>query len=297
MTEETYDAIRDLVPESNADYYFVPEDETAELPEAYFVVTYDETDGYSFTSVEKTLDIDEDLHLWGDAEEAGEDAVLTDSGFGDYFACLIGAYNVQPETGATGATYIGDEEYTIYAVVLTDSTDRNYGLVAIENMWVGTRYTYMELAWSVTGGANLTGHGGVPMQQFSEALNGATLTGFKLYTDKGIIDVACDVALPPYYTGDIEIALTDERSIQITGLPEDADAMVSVSCSVGSGRTAETVYLAQDVKPDENGRITLEEDLAAGIRYTATITMEGYAPVTVTFGDTDMSEDQRARLE
>jgi hypothetical protein len=155
-------------------------------------------------------------------------------------------------------------------------------MYTLENVWLGTKVENVEIAWSVQGAPEVyKNHGSGPaFHQYD--MNGKTLTNVKLITSAGIYNIPCNVALTPYYDGEVTMTATDATTVSVSGLPTDIEnAKASVYYTTGSGRDTQTVYLAQDAAV-VNGSITLDTAMEAEPTYTVSISSDNYAQITGT---------------
>jgi hypothetical protein len=89
------------------------------------------------------------------------------------------------------------------------------------------------------------------------------------------------LALTPYYEGEVTAKTTSNKTIEVSGLPDNIDdANVSVYYTTGSGRQIQTHYLVKDAIID-NGIVTLETEMEEEQTYTVYITSGNYAQITV----------------
>ncbi len=268
MTQETYAAllVQNAGLTEHDDYYFVAYEG---VPAAYKVLTY--ADGsYSFSAT-----VAEEQ----DSSELSVGGLTTSGGYGDYQIDLEGVLT-------EGSVTIGDTSgITIYGIVFTDADGNTYGMGMLENTWLGTRITNVEVAWSVAEGQLLRkGHNSASADYYNWFdLNGATLTNVELITSNGIYNIACNVELPEYYGGEetlsAQIVTSTQLKISVPSALED----VEVSVTYKSGRN--TVYVA-DCEEIVDGYVTLTDLPTASTSYTVTVTSSNYAPMTasVTYG-------------
>jgi hypothetical protein len=196
----------------------------------------------------------------------------TSGSYGNYQVDLVGV-----KTAGT----IGEENVTISGVILTTSDGNNYPLYILDNIWLGTRVENVELAWSVKGAPTIyKSHGSGPATHQYD-MNGKTLTNVKLITNVGTYNITSDLALTPYYEGEVTAKTTSNKTIEVSGLPDNIDnANVSVYYTTGSGRQIQTHYLVKDAIID-NGIVTLDTAMEDGQTYTVYITSGNYAQITV----------------
>ena len=266
MSAATYAELKEAneQADSSANYYFTLLEEE---PTAYKELTY--ADGsYSFSAA---------------TGNAGDASGITVS---DAEATSYGNYQVDLEgVLTTGGVTINGEVQTIGGMIFETSAG-NFGMACLENYWLGTRVTDVEVAFSVTGAPVLTNHGGVAFYQF-DGLNGATINGVKIITDKAIYEVNCNVALKPYYTGTVKAVQTGESEVTLKGLPSDLEnGTVTMSYREGEGRAAQTIKIADAVEVG-NGVITTTEAIDAEKTYTITINSDNYSPITATLAALD----------
>ena len=268
MLESTYEALAEYAVDADSlasagSYYFTVLDEE---PEYYSVLDY--ADGtYSFAAIQDSSLTTEYLSV---------DELTIDGGYGDYQVSIIGL------TNASGVQ-IGEDEYqdvTVYTVIMNfedaDGNTYSYGTTALENLWFGTRVTYLEVAWSIPEGQQLRrAHNSGDLYYQFEGINGATLTGVVIVTDQGVITVEADVDLPEYTSA--SAANKSDGTIEITGIPEDAENVaVTLSYTEGSGRSAVTTTVAATY---ENGILTITDadSVTEGTVYTISISADNYA--------------------
>lgn len=162
---------------------------------------------------------------------------------------------------------LGDD--TIYGVVVTMQDGKQYGLLHLENIWIGGK----ELSWSV--GVKTTEAKGNPLRStpYLET-SGATIVEISYLTDSGIYSVhsAEGLYLPKKHTAVItaeDTAVTaGTANVTITGLPEDFALSVEVADLEGA------VYT--------DGELTYDATAAKAGKYTidATDTSNVYAHFT-----------------
>ncbi|MCD8375828.1 MAG: S-layer homology domain-containing protein [Oscillospiraceae bacterium] len=265
MTQETCAALLALNAglDEHTDYYI--SDVSSSAPAAYKALTY--ADG--------TYTFGETVTVEQDSTGLSVGGLTTSGGYGDYQIDLVGVLT-------EGGVAIGDvDDITIYGVVLTDSEGNTYGMAMLENTWLGTRITNVEVAWSVPEGQQLRkGHNSASAPLYNQFdLNGATLTNVELITSNGTYNIACNVELPEYYSGDeslsAQIVTSTQMKISVPSALED----IEVSVSYKSGRS--TVYVA-DGEEIVDGYVTLEGLPTSSTSYTVTVTSSNYAPMTAT---------------
>ncbi len=273
MTQETYDILSSLNSglTEHDDYYFVDYEGT---PTAYKTLTY--ADGsYTFSAT-----VAEEQ----DSTGLSVDNLTTSGGYGDYQIDLVGVLTqgTDSEGNTLAGAVIGDtSDITIYGIVFTDAEGSTYGMAMLENTWVGTRITNVEVAWSVAEGQLLRkGHNSASADYYNWFdLNGATLTNVELITSNGIYNIACNVELPEYYSGEetlsAQIVTSTQMKISVPSALED----VEVSVTYKSGRT--TAYVA-DCEEIVDGYVTLTGLPTTSTSYTVTVTSSNYAPMTAT---------------
>lgn len=262
----------------NDNYYFSTMDAK---PEAYSELTINADGSYSFSKL-TNADIDN--------SGLSVDNLDINGGYGDYEVTIDGlATNGQLVVGKNASGENITKEYTLYGAIL-NTAGGSYGMTTLENIWLGTRIDYVEIAWSIKEGQGLKrAHGsGDPFYQFS-GMNGATLTSVTLLTSLGVIEVPCNVKLDEYYAGDLsKLAYSlenDSKELSITGIPDDLQN-VKISVSGGLATDAEVV----------NGKVTLANAPEAGTLYTITISSSNYPEITRTVS-TPIIEVQKAELQ
>ena len=191
-------------------------------------------------------------------------------GYGDYQITIDGL-------GTKTGLKVGEnetKEYTLYGAILNTTFGKSYGMTSLENLWVGTKTSNVEIAWSIKEGQGLKrGHGaGDAFYQFAD-MNGATLSSVTLITDLGVIDVPCNVTLDKYYDGDLSglkySLKNDSDELEISGIPSD---LKDVTVSVSGGLA--------DKASVKNGKVALKEAPTAGTQYTITISSSNYPDIT-----------------
>ncbi len=286
MDQETYEALSsDDSLTVNDDYYFYVLDST---PSAYLTLTYGDG-SYSFDAADL-------LSADTIANEISVTELTYDGGYGDYQITLDGVYtNGTDADGNSIGLSIGGESVTIAGALLETGDGETYAMYALNNLWYGTRITYVEIAWSVIGGQGICrGHGsGDPFYEYD--MNGKTLTGVTLITDKGIYEVDCDVDLAEYYTGEEQISVeANDGDSEISVSVPSVFANPTVTVSYKSGRSTVTIADAASIV---DGKVTLDEaiDCASNGSYTITVNSDNYAPSSVTL-ETLMTEEQKETL-
>jgi uncharacterized protein with FMN-binding domain len=264
MDQATYELLKDQVTDESADYYFTL---CTETPASYKTLTYDNDNGvYTFSAATGTQQSAAGLSV---------DDFTTTSSYGSYQISLLGV--------GTNGTIGNEENVTISGVILTTSDGKSYPMYTLENVWLGTKVDNVEIAWSVAGAPEVKkNHGnGDAFHQYD--MNGKTLTNVKLITSAGIYNIPCNLALTPYYEGEVTMGTANKNTITVTGLPADIqNAKATVSYTVGTGRNAKTVYVAKNAAVAEDGGISLDTPMEAGKTYTVTITSSNYAQITDT---------------
>lgn len=242
-SETTYTGSDALFEAASYSYYVL-----SEAPDYYKTLTVSDEGGMSFGAA-----VGERSTLSNVTA-----TVTTETSYGDYQIDLNGL----PES-------IG----TVYGVLLTTAEGGSYGLRHVENIWRG-----YELAWSV--GYTTTVHGcSVSYEPYVSTI-GQTVKQITYYTDAGIYTIDCELALTPYYDGEVTAAAADENTIDLYGLPEDIeDAKVTVYYMEGEGRQAKQVNIAEAVDI-VNGSVTVTAPMETDKEYTVYITSGNYAQIT-----------------
>ncbi|MCD7903085.1 MAG: S-layer homology domain-containing protein, partial [Oscillospiraceae bacterium] len=277
MTSEAYSALLADYDES-ADYSFYALDEE---PVVYKELTYE--DGvYSFSAMTGTAQ---------DATGIDVSDFTATSSYGDYMFDLYGVANAPADAELV---VLDASAETIYGIILSFDDGTSIGLGMVENIWLGTRYTYTQIAFSVPEGKQLTGHGGLPFKQFD--VNGKTISGIRILSSAGIYDAAVTYELPKYYDGTGEISASGtqgDASVTVT-VPEDFYA-TTVTVSYKSGRT--TVTVAENVAIVD-GAVALTEalDMDTNGTYTVTVSSSVYADAVISL-EAPMSDAQKTTLE
>ncbi|MGN0204933.1 MAG: FIVAR domain-containing protein [Coprococcus sp.] len=270
VSAEDYSKLNTNLTE-NDNYYFTVLEGT---PSAYSEMTIHEDGSYSFSRIQQASISTADLSV-SDVE--------LDGGYGDYQVSLLG---VSPGGDLqTGTDSVGS---TVYGAILKTADGGQYGMTALENLWFGTRVENMEIAWSVIGGQGLCRAHGAGDEFYQFDMNGAVLNGITLITSIGLVDIACNIELPEYYTGDLsQLAYSianDSKELSISGIPEDLED-VRISVSGGLADNAEVV----------DGKVALNNFPEDGTKYTLTISSSNYPDITRTMS-TPISETQKDEL-
>ena len=273
VSAEDYEKLNSSLTETN-DYYFTILDKT---PDACSKLTVNADGSYSFSKITDAKVTSQYLSV-GDLELNG--------GYGDYQITIEGL-------GTKDGLKVGEDEtkeYTLYGAILNTEAGKSYGTTCLENIWVGTKTPNVEIAWSIKEGQGLRrAHGsGDLFYQFAD-MNGAKLTSVTLITDLGTINVPCDVQLDKYYEGDLsQLSYSLEnnsKELSISGIPSDLeDVKISVSGE-----------LATD-KEVKDGKVELEKEPTAGVKYTITISSSNYPDITRTTS-TPITEEEKIELE
>ncbi|MDO5547384.1 MAG: Ig-like domain-containing protein [Eubacteriales bacterium] len=170
----------------------------------------------------------------------------------------------------------------VYAVVVETKEGHLYGMRHMENIWRN------ELAWCV--GYTEAVHNCPTSSKHYEGMQGETITGVTYYTSEGAYKISMNQYVAPYYTGTISAAEKSTTEIAVSGLPTDVkNATASVSYTVGSGRNAQTVTVAEKATIS-NGTITLKDALLPVTTYTVVVQSENYADMSASF--TSAKENQ-----
>lgn len=256
-------------------YYFTDLDEQ---PDAFSTLTVNEDGTYSFSKMQNA----EVNTKYVSIGEIG----LND-GYGDYQFDLEG---FDPSNGLK----VGDREYidyTVYGVILNTADGKSYGMTSMENIWNGSRFPWVQVAWSIEGGQGLQrGHGsGGEFYQFD--MNGKTLSSVTVITNYGVIDVSCGedgLVLPEYYTGDLsalKYSITNDAAVlNISGIP---DELGDVTVTVSDGLATEAKVV--------DGRVALTGNPVDGTNYTITINSSNFPGISRTVS-TPISDSQKDAL-
>lgn len=267
---------------ANDDYYFV---NLSEEPTAYSIMTVSDGD-YSFSELPDATISTNYLKVVG-IDVDGQNTAEVTSKFGDYQISLQGVH-----TGKNGIAGIQTgkdqyEDYTIYGAILKTDTS-SYGMTTLENIWLGTKNQYVEIAWSIVEGSQKTNHGGKLFQQF-KGMNGTTIQSVSLLTNLGVVKIGCNLKLPKYYEGDLSkltMSMTnDQKVLNISGIPEGLE---KVTISVSGGLAANV-----DVT---DGEVQLNDYPEDGTNYTVTISSSNYPDITRTVS-TPISKQQKEILQ
>ena len=264
MDEATYATMSETKGEDpSASYYFEDYEGT---PAAYKTLTLTEDGAKSFGP------------YTGEAKDASCISVTeytTTGGYGDYQITLDGVLT---------AGTINGEETSIMGVVMSTTDGMNYAMYQLNNLWVGTRVTNAELAWSVVGGQNLKkNHNSSTELFFQYDMNGKTVSNIKLLTTNGIYNISTNLVLDPYYIGSetVTAEITDPTTLAISVPSALEDPTVTVTYKVG--RASTTVVSGVSIV---DGKVTLADLPETETSYTVTVSSSNYAPiqVTVTYG-------------
>lgn len=223
-------------------------------------------------------------YVLSEAPDYYKTLTVSDEG-GMSFGAAVGERSTLPNVTATVTTETSYGDYqidlnglpesigTVYGVLLTTAEGGSYGLRHVENIWRG-----YELAWSV--GYTTTVHGcSVSYEPYVSTI-GQTVKQITYYTDAGIYTIDCELALTPYYDGEVTAAAADENTIDLYGLPEDIeDAKVTVYYMEGEGRQAKQVNIAE-AADIENGSVPVTTPMETDKEYTVYITSGNYAQIT-----------------
>lgn len=268
----------------NDAYYFV---DLPEEPTVYSSMTVSEDD-YSFSVLPEANISTNYLEVVG-IDVNGQNTAEVTSKFGDYQISLQGVH-----TGGNGIVGIqtGEnkyvEDYTIYGAILETNENKSYGMTTLENIWLGKKNPYVEIAWSIVEGSQKTNHGGKLFQQF-EGMNGTTIQSVSLLTNLGVVKIGCNLKLPKYYEGDLSkltMSMTnDQKVLNISGIPEGLE---KVTISVSGGLAANV-----DVT---DGKVQLNDYPEDGTNYTVTISSSNYPDITRTVS-TPISKQQKEILQ
>ena len=273
VSAEDYAKLNSSLTETN-DYYFTTLDKT---PDAYSKLTVNADGSYSFSKITDAKVTNKYLSV-GDLELNG--------GYGDYQITIEGL-------GTKDGLKVGEDEtkeYTLYGAILNTDAGKSYGTTCLENIWVGTKTPNVEIAWSIKEGQGLRrAHGSGDLFYQFAGMNGAKLTSVTLITDLGTINVPCDVQLDKYYEGDLsQLSYSLEnnsKELSISGIPSDLE---DVKISVSGG-------LATD-KEVKDGKVELEKEPTAGVKYTITISSSNYPDITRTTS-TPITEEEKTELQ
>ncbi|MBQ8925259.1 MAG: hypothetical protein IJ051_03235 [Clostridia bacterium] len=168
----------------------------------------------------------------------------------------------------------------VNAIVLTADDGTQGGLVHLYNVWKST-----DLAWDTD---KVTG------------LDGKKLVNARFYlTDTNnenfyVLDYPLDVDLLPVYNDGATAELTDEKTVEFTGLPADLkNPKAVVSITEGSKGDRKTTYLTStyidpadnDTEPNQDpvkdNKVALTTAAEEGKTYTISISSDNYAPITL----------------
>ncbi len=288
MDAATYDKLQDSGLGAGDDYYF---DDLDEVPASYLTLDY-ANGSYSFAGDGLTV---------ANTEEADIGEFWYTQNYGDYEFELLNVDNGLANADI-GTTNIDGAACTIAGEILRFSDGSSFAMYNVDNIWMGTRYNH-EISWSVPEGRKLTkghNHSGAPRVCEYE-MTDYTLTGIEVITEKGIYDFTCDLEILPYLDGanGYETDINDGEDFITVKYPNELeDVKVSVYYSVTSGRSSTAVYVAQDVTPDANGVVKLNEavNCADNGSYTTCIASANYAPIEITLS-APMTDTQRSTLE
>ncbi|MDO5550819.1 MAG: DUF1533 domain-containing protein, partial [Lachnospiraceae bacterium] len=240
-TTTTYSG-KDALFESKSYSYYVLD----EAPEYYKEATME--DGkLEFSAAEGTV-----TQVDGVSAE-----LLTDSSYGDYQLNVDGF----------------EVDGSVYAVIL-HTEDHDYGLRHLENIWRGT-----SLAWCT--GFTTSVHNSPTKSFHYRSIMGESIESITYYTSDGIYELSLEesIYVPKKFSGEMKVvdaaAAAGSTSMTITGLPEDFDAVYTMTNADGD------VLEGIDVT---DGILSYPEDAEKG-QYTLTVSDESgrYAELTATF--------------
>ncbi|MDO4329318.1 MAG: DUF1533 domain-containing protein [Lachnospiraceae bacterium] len=183
--------------------------------------------------------------------------LLTDSSYGDYQLNVDGF----------------EVDGSVYAVIL-HTEEHDYGLRHLENIWRGT-----SLAWCT--GFTTSVHNSPTKSFHYKSIMGESIESITYYTSDGIYELSLDksIYVPKKFSGEMKVqdaaAAAGSTSMTITGLPEDYDAVYTMTNA--DGDVLEGIDVA-------DGILSYPEDAEKG-QYTLTVSDESgqYAELTATF--------------
>ena len=216
----------------------------------------------------------------------------TSSRYGDYQISLGG---FSPAKKITVSEEQVLENANVYGVILKTTDNDACGMTVLENLWLATRLSDIEVAFSTKNGKGLTGRGNRG-KYYQFDINGKTLSSVDVITNYGVFtinkfangeNVANTLKLDKYYEGDLSaLSATisnDSDVLSIKGLPTDFEN-VKVSIN-GLCTDAEVV----------DGKVKLDKAPVDGTNYTVNISSSNYANISLTVA-TPVSEAQVADL-
>ncbi len=296
LTEEDYSAITATQGEDEgADYYIYTDSKSEEAPGSYKAVDY-ENGIYTVSAAVSTVDTSEA------ASTVSVGGFTTISSYGDYQFDLDGVKTATTDGDGNTITPVSIGNITnvnVSAIILTTDGGKTYGMGMLENTWTGNRRPNVEIAVSIVEGQHLTNHGGAEFKTF-EGLNGATITKVTILSNQGIFEVAVNQKLDPYYTGTEEVTAkgsTGDEAIEVNIPADFENPTVSVSYTEGSGRTAKTIYVAENAAVVD-GKVAVSGalDFETNGSYTVLIQSDNYAAKSIILAAM-MNDTQRATLE
>lgn len=217
----------------------------------------------------------------------------TSSRYGDYQISLGG---FSPAKKITVSEEQILEDANVYGVILKTTDNDACGMTVLENLWLATRLSDIEVAFSTKNGKGLTGRGNRG-KYYQFDINGKTLSSVDVITNYGVFtinkfangeNVANTLKLDKYYEGDLSnLSATisnDSDVLSIKGIPSDLEN-VKVSIN-GLCTDAEVI----------DGKVKLDKTPVDGTNYTVNISSSNYATISLTVA-TPISETQKSELE
>ena len=217
----------------------------------------------------------------------------TSSRYGDYQISLGG---FSPAKKITVSEEQVLEDANVYGVILKTTDNDACGMTVLENLWLATRLSDIEVAFSTKNGKGLVGRGDRG-KYYQFDINGKTLSSVDVITNYGVFtinkfangeNVANTLKLDKYYEGDLSnLSATisnDSDVLSIKGIPSDLEN-VKVSIN-GLCTDAEVV----------DGKVKLDKAPVDGTNYTVNISSSNYANISLTVA-TPVSETQKSEID
>lgn len=111
-------------------------------------------------------------------------------------------------------------------------------------------------------------------------IEGQTITNVRFFNQEGIYDCRVDIAVKPDADGTVAAKFEDEKTIAVTGLPNDIqNPLATVQSQVGRGETPVVIAENAEVK---DGKITATDTAVKGTAYTVEIISDNYADISTT---------------
>lgn len=219
--------------------------------------------------------------------------LTTSSNYGD-FQFDIEGYHTGKTSGAKGLQ-IAENTYLdtpIYGVILETEEGKQFAMSCLENIWVGTKVEYAEVAFSVPDGQQMKkGHGnGGLFCQLGDGLDGAKLARVTLITGEGVFPIDTSKQLDDYFAAPGLELLFDENVMTIKNYPaalQDKETYVTIA---GLSEDNEVSFDVNGI-----GTAELDEIPVDGVSYSVVLMSEGAGPIKKTTA-TAMSNSQFKEL-